>query len=370
MTSSSPEEASEIRGQTLSPVSPKPLLYPSPTNIPILEKSMEPAFDHKLAQPGADLSTILQPSEPNAEAAESDSDPYAEPADGESNGKDVANTAADAGANDDYAQTLAMEDESTENQDTTAATQSMAQSNNTLTSAPSDVAPEPAQPPAESTPADDLNRSAIAPPAAQQSSHPSNPPSTDPTAGGVDFQAILDNLSANPPSFAAAHGTTPSNYPPVSSLISPTSTLGGNPNLPPRPPPQAGIPSLPSADDIRNYHKIPSANYKAQTNLPSLVTASATGANGLPPPPTASFQQTPQSAMQPSPADANYRQRDVLDRAPAGDDTEGPWGPEIQRLYDDFLAAERSYVTDGQWDKFPLNSRLFIGKATRRNSET
>jgi nuclear polyadenylated RNA-binding protein 3 len=38
------------------------------------------------------------------------------------------------------------------------------------------------------------------------------------------------------------------------------------------------------------------------------------------------------------------------------------WGPEIQKKYDQFLAEERVYVTDGQWDKFPVGSRLFIGK--------
>ncbi|KAF2096828.1 hypothetical protein NA57DRAFT_58715 [Rhizodiscina lignyota] len=373
MSSSSPEEASEIRGQTLTPVSPKPLLYPSPTNIPILEKSMEPAFDDKLSQPGADLSNILHYPEPVAAyPASSDSDPYAEQAEGEGNGKGNSTTAAEADANDDYAQALAMEDEEVGNQDTTTTTESMAQPINSLAPAPSDTALVPVQP--ESTSATDLKAPDTSLPTAQEISQASKPPSTDNgLAAGVDFQAILDNLTANTPSIIAdpnaVSASTPSNVPPTANLVSPTSTLAGNPNLPPRPPPQAGQVNFSPTDDIRNYHKIPSAGYRA-TNIPSIMTGSATGANGLPPPPTASFQQTPQSATQQSPADANFHQRDDLDVVM--EDAEAPWGQETQKLYDDFLVAERAYVTEGQWDKFPPNSRLFIGnlpteKVTKRD---
>jgi hypothetical protein len=40
------------------------------------------------------------------------------------------------------------------------------------------------------------------------------------------------------------------------------------------------------------------------------------------------------------------------------------WGPEVQKLYDEFLADEQMYVTEGLWDRFPIGSRLFIGKQT------
>ncbi|KAF3893019.1 putative RNA-binding protein (Nab3) [Trichophyton interdigitale] len=38
-----------------------------------------------------------------------------------------------------------------------------------------------------------------------------------------------------------------------------------------------------------------------------------------------------------------------------------PWGPDIQKKYDDFLRDERIYVTEAHWDRFPAGSRLFIG---------
>jgi hypothetical protein len=52
---------------------------------------------------------------------------------------------------------------------------------------------------------------------------------------------------------------------------------------------------------------------------------------------------------------------DSLDEA---DDIDAKWGPEVQKLYDEFLADERMYVTEGLWDRFPIGSRLFIGKQT------
>jgi hypothetical protein len=42
-------------------------------------------------------------------------------------------------------------------------------------------------------------------------------------------------------------------------------------------------------------------------------------------------------------------------------DDEAPWGPEVQKKYDEFLHDERVYVTEGLWDRFPPGSRLFVG---------
>lgn len=45
-----------------------------------------------------------------------------------------------------------------------------------------------------------------------------------------------------------------------------------------------------------------------------------------------------------------------------GIDDDSPWGPEVQKKYDEFLHDERIYVTEGLWDRFPMGSRLFVGK--------
>jgi hypothetical protein len=44
------------------------------------------------------------------------------------------------------------------------------------------------------------------------------------------------------------------------------------------------------------------------------------------------------------------------------DEADAKWGPEVQKVYDEFLENERGYVQEGLWDRFPLNSRLFIGE--------
>ena len=50
MNATAPDAPDEIRGKTLTPESPKPLHYPSPANIPILEAQMDPAFSETVMQ--------------------------------------------------------------------------------------------------------------------------------------------------------------------------------------------------------------------------------------------------------------------------------------------------------------------------------
>jgi hypothetical protein len=76
------------------------------------------------------------------------------------------------------------------------------------------------------------------------------------------------------------------------------------------------------------------------------------GANGLPAPPVASFQQGIKLESQ--------RER----KQAAGetlDEDDQPWTPETQHRYDNFLTEERKYVTEGNWEQFPYGSRLFVG---------
>jgi hypothetical protein len=44
------------------------------------------------------------------------------------------------------------------------------------------------------------------------------------------------------------------------------------------------------------------------------------------------------------------------------DDEDAPFPPDVERQFDEFLHDERVNVTEGNWDKFPDGSRLFIGK--------
>ncbi|KAI9723715.1 MAG: hypothetical protein M1812_001015 [Candelaria pacifica] len=235
--------------------------------------------------------------------------------------------------------------------------------------------------------------------------------------GGFDYQTLLDNLStsiATVPSVethAAPAALSASIAPNVSSgnVPSPTTALPPHANLPPRPPPQAKPATHPNyapGDDIRSYHphnqtpnvsptfsSQPSNSFRPPPHglPPPMAAAGAPGtapaANALPPPPLATFQQPPlatlqqqQQQQQQSPsAIQNIRQSQKFERtitrsvnSQDDDDDQQPWGPEVQAKYDRFLHDERTYVTEGQWDKFPANSRLFIGnlpteKVTKRD---
>ena len=68
--------------------------------------------------------------------------------------------------------------------------------------------------------------------------------------------------------------------------------------------------------------------------------------------------------MNQSPTTHGYGQRQSIDqqRSATPDDEDQRWPPEVNKLYEDFLDQERKFVTEGQWDQFPMGSRLFIGQ--------
>ena len=230
--------------------------------------------------------------------------------------------------------------------------------------------------------------------------------SSDFTNGGVDIQALLDNLSppiATDPSPEEIIPPT-GNSPGVSSDVlkpgnaaSPSSGLPAHPNLPPRPPRQEKPvvqPRYPPQDDIRSYHphnQTPvgapgfglqhAPSFRPPQGQPPAVlavgapgTATSLPASSLPPPPLATFQQSSVASVQQqqSPITPSIQQREKADGnaskrgGSVEEDDEIPWGPEIQKIYDEFLHEERVYVTEGQWDRFPPNSRLFIGELRLR----
>ena len=217
---------------------------------------------------------------------------------------------------------------------------------------------------------------------------------------GVDFQNLLDNLPSSStavPSAPAVSEAAPSSMQLNQASVIPqaTATSDGASDetyqnslgLPPRPPPQeepSTHPNYHPSDDIRTYHQLPSqssnpppsysaqqqSNDNPQSNLgaPALAAAGApgtsSGANSLPPPPGLSLQKSESASVdsQESPTLKNGRLEKHPLRTLKNSDEDVPWGPEVQRKYDDFLHNERIYVTEGLWDRFPMGSRLFVGQ--------
>lgn len=217
---------------------------------------------------------------------------------------------------------------------------------------------------------------------------------SDVNGDGVNFQALLDNISSSastapPAENHSSIATAPSsliNAPEPSSAQTPIATLPIPAGLPPRPPPQekpAIHPNYTPGEDIRSYHNPPpqnanapasynaqsSSSYRPQQGYPH---SNGVAPNGLPPPPLATFQQSLSKPSQPqrSPQTSQYHQRDNYGKSggkPATStneaDDEHPRRPEIERQYEEFLHDEEIYVSEGTWDRFPQGSRLFVGES-------
>ncbi|TVY19179.1 putative RNA-binding protein [Lachnellula arida] len=423
------DEAPEFRTKTLSPFSPLPVHPPEPSNIPVLQNQIDPFFNmasthivnsppHPLVTAPADPSqpTILENSDERSPSADSSfSDAYKEqPAEAQGKDENVKGGDQDREITDDYAMTFDSDGE----ERTSSQELSQANIEQTAESLPATV-PATNLPPSV---AHDLSHVAV--PANDQPTHtipsPSLPASAEATAdcvsdgsadvskptenvtaestapkthtyegitnGDIDIQQLLDNITANaeknePTSTTPAQPSTPN-----STLSKGSSTLPSHASLPPRP---QVLQTRNYPDDMQKYHAGPpgvpqQANSSRPVGAPpSLVGVGAPSAStdprgGLPPPPVASFR-APSSANPTSPSSYNHLNRppgqsqarsiDVEDEA---DGIDARWGPDVQKIYDDFLVKERMYVTEGIWDRFPKKSRLFIGnlpseKVTKRD---
>jgi hypothetical protein len=219
-------------------------------------------------------------------------------------------------------------------------------------------------------------------------------------AAGVNFQTLLDNLSHPSAMATVPTGAMPSLVEEGSSLpkastdepLQPglSSSLDAQSvNLPARPPLQdpSTHPNYPSHGDPAYHQLSPAQNpaYATESsndalqNFPSMPSGgppgTGSGVGALPPPPIASFQQAQQTTPS-STADSQTSQEGLSQtpkksrtdkpavRPGKGADDDSPWGPEVQKKYDEFLHDERIYVTEGLWDRFPMGSRLFVGQYT------
>ncbi len=221
---------------------------------------------------------------------------------------------------------------------------------------------------------------------------------TDVINGGVNYDALLDNLSpstATAPtaesivSITTAAPTDASNATKPSSVETPIAAIPLPAGLPPRPPPQekpAIHPNYTPGEDIRSYHYPQTQNttaHKSYTSQPNNsyrpaqdftpASGATVGANGLPPPPLATFQQPSSKDFQSqrSPITPQNRNRNGHGKngekptlATDQEEDEVPWTPDIEKKYAEFLVNEAVYVTEGLWDRFPPGSRLFVGKST------
>lgn len=166
----------------------------------------------------------------------------------------------------------------------------------------------------------------------------------------VDVQALLDSLTP-----AASQMPLQPAQPQHNASSLPSAT-----NLPARPPTQekpATHPNYDPNDDIRSYHpqnqRAPNTQQRGNGSLQPLNVQNQDFSSMPAQSPTAPGQAQPQQKQQ---------QQPPIDRSETPDDEDQRWPPEVNRRYEEFLDQERKFVTEGQWDQFPMGSRLFIGK--------
>ena len=411
MNSDLPPEAHHYR-RSQTPESPRPLHLPEPSNIPVLQNQMDPVFnDTATYDIPLDVSSSSKASDASqvdhaVRAATSQMKEASAQPEGYPQGQNYANIENSSPYN-------IVLNGATENQ--AISTNSYAHNSNA--SAPdlqrtldslAQFAENANATPTQEQPAsggEAFNEDDVLPTTevSASGSHAQpisvlRPGSPDTVCkDGINYQSLLDTLSQSAATAPIADTLTASTTATASEetirlQVGSERPLPVGAGLPPRPPPQekpAIHPNYSPNESIRSYHHLPpqnmtSAPYQAQSasyrptadpgttgsNIPP-PQASTRAANGLPPPPVATFQQSPAS-VPPIQSPSVQSLRDVGGRGTKSPSLrhqsegvsgeEQPWGPDVQKKYDQFLHDERIYVTEGVWDRFPPGSRLFVGK--------
>lgn len=390
MTSEPPEFHTRIH----SPLSPLPVYLPNPSEIPVLRNQIDPTFNMTAThEPPKAILLVPQTIESamvteDIESPHSDtrfSDAYDE------KDEDTAVAKVEEDESDDYAMTFDSDgEEHSDSHDQSQAVNHVSSIlSNTVptselpTSFPNDRSatfntqngPETQSAPTiPSFTAPSIPQSTDA----QSSDHSQNltiiaePTSPEDPNGEIDIQQLLDNITANAEINAQAarpNSSSSSNAPTKGSSSLPTHA-----SLPPRP----QITQIPKRSNYTSFddshkHNVGGSGYSHQPNpythsgvTSSLVAVGAPGTAtdpryGLPPPPSVSFNHSHQDANSPK----HYLQSHHMPSVQSSDghdNDDRPWGPIVQKKYDEFLERERTYVTEGLWERFPKGSRLFIGK--------
>ncbi|KAJ5276793.1 hypothetical protein N7524_002946 [Penicillium chrysogenum] len=362
----SPDEALHFRGKTLTPESPRPLHIPEPSNIPVLENQMDPVFNDTTTY---ERSVYKQVPETHGWSHGGLKDGQGAPSQSQDAGSFHGSQPNPGMQNAMIASAYYPSNPASGSEGVGHPSSGFSHSDSTY-SHPAPVAPV-SEGFATGSEVDHAHP--------EQSRMPDRQIAEERVGhngGGVNFQQLLDNLShPNPgatiPAASSAENSSLHQAPAGESLES------------------QGIPAHPHAqshdsiqahytpNDEVAYRQLASAHDAAATASPAY---SAQPSNIQPRPqsqpfdtapggeaPIATFPQTPStgaesqgSLQEPSVASKKGRIEKQGRSTKPGDD-DSPWGPEVQKKYDEFLHDERIYVTEGLWDRFPMGSRLFVG---------
>lgn len=191
----------------------------------------------------------------------------------------------------------------------------------------------------------------VSPPKINSYSLPSNLPNN------VDLQALLTKLSPSVPQQPVSpqitqvpSAATTAAATPIAAVTAPAHASS---------PSQARVPSLPQPPIQAPVSSQPLHNHQTTHPLPQPPATSAV--NGAP---GHSGHPAGYPASLPPPPNFNQHRQQVPTSPTGTEDNEEdnrPFTTEEEEAYERFLSDERDYVTQGQWDRFPAGSRLFIG---------
>ncbi|CAI7582534.1 unnamed protein product [Penicillium crustosum] len=375
MTPSPPDEALHFRGKTLTPESPRPLHIPEPSNIPVLENQMDPVFNDTSTYERSVYKQVPQTHDGWLHGGLNDGEGSRQTQDADSFHGSQPNRAMQ---NEMIASAYYPPNPASGSENAGHPSSGFFHPDSTYPHA------APVAPVSQGFATGNEVDHAYDP---EQSRMPDRlideKESVGHSADGVNFQQLLDNLSQpNPgatiPAVPSADNSSIHQAPAGESLKS------------------QGIPAHPQAqshDSIQahyipngevTYHQLPPAHDAAATASPAYspqpsniqpqdqsqpFNSASGGASTVnnPPPPIGTFPQTPstgaesQGSLQEISVASKKVRVDKQGRPIKLSDDDTPWGPEVQKKYDEFLHDERIYVTEGLWDRFPIGSRLFVG---------
>lgn len=372
-------EEPQLHMQTLSPVSPKPVAFPQPSNIPILENQNDSDMNENSTY-------SVTPSQTPATFKEAPENGYTLGA-----ATDAAQTQTGASENTDSAARAQQHDFATNKQENHGVEeQSQVDEGNDEASRTvlAGEAMEEDYRPAQTDHAVDepygdasLDQAQAEVAMQEQELVSTNSEQDAPVPQEtMDIQALLDNIVNKASSSTAQNpdtGTVAASHPPTDTT--PLRTVPPA-NLPPRPPTQVNGTSdaalramLGFAQNTATSQHLSGPPGTEQPLIayppPPMPISGAPGtdstAAGLSAPPSATIQTLATSAPQSeqhSPSMPTSHRRASADQNLDDEEDDRKWNPEIQKKYDEFLDQERMYVMKGEWEKFPANSRLFIGK--------
>ncbi|KAF2851243.1 hypothetical protein T440DRAFT_517703 [Plenodomus tracheiphilus IPT5] len=357
MTSSPPETAEFIRHQSLSPASPRPQNVPSPANIPILVEQMDPNFNEPSSYSNDTTTPAQYPPQSQTPNAPTSAPYYADQSTA-SNAHSLEAQGAGVGVSGGDAQAAAyygMGSLNSQAHDTSTYQNYTAQHQAHAASGQDAHTAHPYP-----------HDNAYAQQASAQSAQGAYYQTPAQASTNVDVQALLDSLTPATNHGPSGQYAVPQMSPQSAQAQANASSLPTSTNLPPRPPAQdtpATHPNYNPSDDIRSYH--PHSQQPGPTQARN-------GAQVQP----LNMQRQEYLAAPPSavtnPTTPGQVQRQPAQRSETPDDEDIRWPPEVNRKYEEFLDQERKFVTEGQWDQFPMGSRLFIGnlpteKVTKRD---